>query len=370
MATKNKRDYYEVLGVSKSASQEDIKSAFRKLAMKWHPDRNKAPEAQDKFKEINEAYMVLSDPDKRNKYDRFGFDGMDFGDMGFSGGGFSSFADIFDMFFGGMDDMGFGGGGRSNGGGRRRRMSRGEDIEVTVQLTFPEVVSGVKKDIEYTRYEPCSVCEGTGADSKSGVQTCPTCRGTGQETRTTRSFLGLMQQVTTCSKCRGTGEIVTNPCKECKGRKVVPETHRTTVNIPPGVDEGMHLKVQGHGQIPSKDAVPGDLYVSIEVKPDKRFKREGYDVYSTLECDFAQLIKGCETTVDTVDGPVKVTIDPGTQSENQIRLRGKGIPTLESQGKSRGNHYITIRAKIPAYRELTGQQRQLIDQYIATLGHK
>ncbi|UYP45095.1 Chaperone protein DnaJ [Candidatus Lokiarchaeum ossiferum] len=357
-SNKNKRDYYEVLGIDKSASDADIKRAFRKLAMKWHPDKNKAPEAQEKFKEINEAYMVLSDGDKRAKYDRFGFNGLDFGEGGFSGGGFSSFSDIMDMFFGGMGGMG-GFGGRQSGG-RRRRQVHGEDIETTVSIDFMEAVFGVKKEIEYSRYEPCGTCDGKGGKN---VQKCTTCNGSGQETRTTRSLLGLMQQVVTCSRCNGSGEIVKTPCKVCKGRKVVSKKNKTSIDIPAGVDNDMHLKVQGHGQIPTKDAIPGDLYIRIRVKKDGRFNREGSDLFSDVNISFIEAIKGCETTIETVDGPKKIKIPAGTQPETTMRLRNKGIPDLNTRGKTRGNHFINIKITIPKYSDLSKDQKHLIDNY-------
>ncbi len=355
MATKNKRDYYDVLGTNKSASQSEIKKAFYKLAKTHHPDRGGDAE---KFKKINEAYMVLSNPDKRAKYDRFGFSGMDFGE-GFSGGGFSSFTDIFDMFFGGGGDI-FGGG-RS---GRRRRVVHGEDIEVKVKLSFKEGVFGIKKEIEYTRSEPCHQCDGLGALSRNDIRSCPTCGGSGQETRTVRSILGLMRQSVTCSQCNGTGEIIRKACPVCRGKKVVIKKNKTTVNIPAGVDSNMHLKVQGHGHIPTKDAIPGDLYLRIMVKKDRRFERDHYDIHSMVKCSFMQVIKGCELTIDTIDGPTKVKIAPGTEAESQLRLKNKGIPTLESRGQRRGDHFITVKVKIPKYSSLTKAQKNLIDELI------
>ncbi|MHA1612483.1 MAG: molecular chaperone DnaJ [Promethearchaeota archaeon] len=355
---KNKRDYYEVLGVQKSATPDDVKRAFRKLAMKWHPDRNKAPEAQDKFKEINEAYMVLSDADKREKYDRFGFNGLDINGSGFAGGGFSSFSDIMDMFFGGGGDM-FGG----RGGGRRRRRVRGEDVEITVKLTFKEMVSGVKKNLKYTRYEPCGHCDGKGGKD---IRTCPKCNGSGQETRTTRSILGLMQQVVTCSQCGGEGEVVGTPCPICNGRKAVPTKQEHSVGIPAGVEDGMHLKMQGQGHFPAVDAIPGDLYVLIRVKSDKRFVRKGNDVYSTIHCSFIQAIKGCEIAVDTVNGKTKIKIASGITPGTELRLRGKGIPVLNRKPR-RGDHYVRVEIAIPEYRKLTKKQKQLINDYETTL---
>ena len=358
MSKPTKRDYYKVLGVSKTASSDEIKRAFRKGAMKWHPDRNKAPEANDKFKEINESYMVLSDPDKRAKYDRFGFDGLDMGGGGFSGGGFSSFSDIMDMFFG----SGFGGGGGFGGqrSGRRRRQVHGEDIEKKITLQFSEAVFGVKKEIEYQRIEPCPTCEGRGG---TNIKTCSHCGGSGQTTHTTRTLLGLMQQRVQCSECRGSGEVVKHPCKSCRGRKVIKKKHKTTVNIPAGIDSNMHLKVPGHGEIPTKSAIPGDLYVGVRVIPDKRFEREGYNILSHVTISFLNAIRGCELTVDTIDGPTKIKIKPGTEPESQLRLRGKGIPTLESRGSKREDHYITIRVNIPRFSDLTKEQKGLMNKY-------
>lgn len=355
MASKNKRDYYEVLGIDKSTSQSEIKKAFYRLAKKHHPDRGGDAE---KFKEINEAYMVLQDPDKRAKYDRFGFSGADFGE-GFSGGGFSSFSDIFDMFFGG-DIFG---GGRSNGR-RRRRVVHGEDIEVKVKLSFKDAVFGIKKEISYSRSEPCHQCDGLGALSRNDIKSCPTCGGSGQETRTVRSILGLMRQAVTCSQCNGAGEIIRKACPVCRGKKVVIKKNKTTVNIPAGVDSNMHLKVQGHGHIPTKDAIPGDLYLRIMVKKDKRFERDRYDIHSIVKCSFANVIKGCEVNIDTIDGPIKVKIAPGTEPESQLRLKNKGIPTLESRGQRRGDHYVTVKINIPKYSSLNKAQKNLIDEFI------
>ncbi|QEE17684.1 molecular chaperone DnaJ [Promethearchaeum syntrophicum] len=358
MATKNKRDYYDVLGTNKSASQAEIKKAFYRLAKTHHPDRGGDAE---KFKEINEAYMVLSDADKRAKYDRFGFSGMDMGE-GFSGGGFSSFSDIFDMFFGGDIFGGMGGSGRN--GRSRRRVVHGEDIEVRVNLSFKEAVFGIKKEISYSRSEPCHQCDGLGALSRKDIKSCPTCGGSGQETRTVRSILGLMRQSVKCSQCNGTGEIIRKVCPVCKGNKVVTKKNKTSVNIPAGVDTNMHLKVQGHGHIPTKDAIPGDLYLRIMVKKDNRFERDRYDIHSVVKVNFAQVIKGCEVKINTIDGPIKIKIASGTEPESQLRLKNKGIPTLESRGQRRGDHFVTVKVNIPKYSSLNKSQKNLIDDYI------
>ncbi len=358
----NKRDYYEVLGVNREASKADIKKAFRKLAMKYHPDRNKAPDAQDKFKEINEAYMVLSEEDKRAKYDRFGFSGVDFDSEAFSGGGFSSFADIMDMFFG--DFGGFGGARSSRGGQRRQRRVRGENIEINITLSFKEAVFGVKKEVGYTRMEPCTKCEGKGG---KGVRTCPNCHGTGQETRTTRSVLGLMQQITTCSQCNGAGEVVSQPCPVCHGRKVEPIQHSTKIDIPAGVESNMALNVQGRGHLPNRNAIPGDLHVILTVEDDPRFERRGYDIYTEESISFINAIKGCELSIDSVDGKTKIKIPAGTQSGTRLRIRSKGIPTLESKGKRRGNHIVAINVEILDFGSLRSEQKEFINQYEKTL---
>ena len=358
MSKKNKRDYYEVLGVDRSASSDDIKKAFRKLAMVHHPDRGGDAE---KFKEINEAYMVLSDTDKRQKYDRFGFDAENFGE-GFSGGGFSSFSDIMDMFFG--DSFGFGGGG---GGSRRSRRRHGEDVEVTLNLSFMEAVFGVEKEISYDRYEPCGECNGRGALSSSDIKTCETCGGRGQVTRTTRSLLGLMQQVTQCPTCDGTGEMISKPCPACKGRKITPSHQKTKVKVPGGVDTNMVLKVSGRGHLPTQDAIPGDVLVILRVAPDPRFQRDEYDIYSEVEVDFPYLITGTKVMIETLDGKEELKIKPGTEPGTRRGLKNKGIPILNSRVNSRGNHIVTIRARVPKYSKLSREQKDLIDRYIKTL---
>jgi len=360
MSHKNKRDYYEVLGISRSASQDDIKRAFRQLAMKHHPDRGGDAE---KFKEINEAYQILSDENKRAQYDRFGFEAPGLG--GFEGQGFSSFSDIFDMFFG----SGFGGfGGRSGrSGARSTRRIQGEDVEVKVKVPFKEAVFGAEKTVEYKRYEPCSDCDGTGADDPNAVRTCSNCKGSGQETRTTRTVFGMATQVTECRQCGGTGQIITSKCRTCSGRKMIARDHRYKITIPAGIDSGVYLKAEGQGHLPAKDSIPGDLLIGIVVDEDQRFEREGYDIITENPVDFAVAIKGGEVLIETIDGPFKLRIDQGTSPDTLIRLKGKGIPTLESHGKQRGNHIVKIKVSLPRYNELSRDQKRLIDEYIATL---
>lgn len=354
-----KRDYYESLGVNKDATPEQIKQAFYRLAKQHHPDRGGDAE---KFKEINEAYQVLSDQQKRAQYDQFGFEGM--GDMptsGFSGQGFSFFDDLFGDLFGGLGGMG---GRRGRGGQQVRRQVRGEDIEATMNIDFKEAVYGVKREFQYERDTPCDECEGTGAEHGSGVENCPTCKGSGQVARTTRTPFGMMQQVGECSNCGGEGKIIKKKCSVCRGRKVVRSQEKVMISIPGGVDEGMHLKVQGHGQIPAKDAIPGDLFVKIHIKPDNRFERDGYDILTQFNCNFAQAIIGCETTIETIDGPAKIKIPAGTQSGDRIRLRDKGFMNLENSGRTRGSQIVTVRVDIPKYSDLTSEQKRIIDQFI------
>jgi molecular chaperone DnaJ len=268
-----------------------------------------------------------------------------------------------DMFFSGS---GFGGGfgGQSS---RRRRRVRGENIEYPVKITFLEAVFGVKKEIKYKRMEPCVKCDGKGG---KGVRTCTTCRGTGQETRTTRSILGLMQQIVTCSQCGGSGDVISQPCPVCKGRKVTAQSHTTKVSIPAGVESNMALNVQGRGHVPEANAIPGDLHVILRVKPDSRFERDGYDIHTSVDISFINAIKGCSVSIETVDGSIKIKIEPGTQANTQLRLRGKGIPTLESQGNRRGNHYVRVNVKIPDYSKIKKDQKTLINEYEALLLEK
>ncbi|MHA1727460.1 MAG: DnaJ C-terminal domain-containing protein [Promethearchaeota archaeon] len=349
----NKRDYYEVLGVDKNSKPDEIKRAFRKLAMKYHPDRGGD---ESKFKEIQEAYSVLSDNEKRSTYDRYGFDSPAF--EGFGGNGFSGFGDIFDMFFGGSGPFG---GGRGRGRGRRstqqRRTQYGEDVNVRVIVDLKEVVTGVKKEIEFKRYVPCSKCNGTGGTTK----TCDKCNGRGQIEQVRNSMLGRVMQVTTCPKCGGEGKIIKIKCDKCNGKKVVPEQKKITPNIPPGVETGQMLKIQGMGHIPSANAVPGDLLVTIKVKNNPDYKRDGTSIYSETKISFLQAIKGSRITIKTIDGNVKLKIPAGTQSGTEFRLKGKGLPPLK-QPKRRGHHYIRIEVENPSYESIPIEAQKLMDK--------
>lgn len=355
MSSKKKRDYYEVLGVAKNASLDEIKVAFRKLAMKYHPDRNKEPDAEEKFKEINEAYQVLSDDSKRKTYDQFGHEGLDGNIM--TGGGFDPFGDIFDMFFGGGRSKARRGGGRYT-----EQRVEGSDIDLEVTLNFSEVLNDVQKTVEYHREEPCPVCDGSGANRPQDVKKCTKCNGTGQMESRGRTPFGVFTQVTTCDTCRGSGQMITDPCKKCRGTKTIIQRKSIKITIPAGVASGMNMRVDGQGNIPTKNAIPGDLYVRIKVKPHEYFKREENNVVSDLMIDVPLAIFGGELSVPTVDGRVKIKIPAGTQHGTELRIRGKGLPILNSRGKSRGDHYIIVKIQIPRPDELSKEHLALYEQ--------
>lgn len=345
----NKRDYYDVLGIAKNATEDEIKSAFKKMAIKYHPDRNKDPDATEKFKEINEAYQILSNKEKRELYDRFGHAGLEGNPMGQGFSGMDPFTDIFDMFFGG------GMGGRRQRGGFQEQRQQGEDIELQIELSFEEAVKGCEKNIEYHHYEPCPECNGLGALNASDIDKCSVCNGSGQRVVQQRTVFGVMQQVTTCNNCRGTGQIIRNPCPKCFGKKMVLVLQKTLVKLPGGVDTGMRMRVDGHGHYPSRNAIPGDLFVEVRVKPHKVFQRdENNNIILNITIDVPLAIFGGEMTVPTIDGPVSIKIPPGTSSGTELRLRGKGIPSLERRGKDRGDQYVHVNVKIPKPEELSG----------------
>ena len=350
-----KRDYYEVLGLQKGASADDIKSAYRKAALKWHPDRwvsgtdEEKKTAEEKFKEASEAYSVLSDPDKKAKYDQFGFAGV--GDTSGSQNwaqDFGSLDDLLKNIFGG-GGFSFGGssfGGGSPFGGRSQRSSgsrvvRGNDLGVKVRLTLEEIASGCEKTITVERNRPCPACGGKGTTNASDVKICPTCKGTGQVV--TGSF--IFTQTTTCPNCKGSGKIVTNPCSQCHGTGVVKVRENVTVKIPEGVEDGMQLTVQGGGDTGPMGGVNGDLYVTIEEIPHALFKREGQNLFYTKVIRVTDAILGCEITVPCLDGPQTVKLPAGTQSGTVQKLRGKGLPSVNGYGK--GDLYIKILIWVP-----------------------
>ncbi|MEX2379738.1 MAG: molecular chaperone DnaJ [Vicingaceae bacterium] len=357
-----KRDYYEVLGVDKNAAAADIKKAYRKLALKYHPDKNPDDkEAESKFKEAAEAYEVLSNPDKKAKYDRFGHAGMGgaAGGGGFSGGGmnmddiFSQFGDIFGGGFGG-----FGGFSGQGGGGGRRRANRGSNIRVKVNLTLKDIVNGVEKKIKVKKYVKCNTCSGSGAEGGSGFDTCDTCRGTGQVTRVTNTFLGQMQTASTCPKCGGEGKIITNKCNNCHGDGIVKDEETIELKVPAGVEGGMQLSVSGKGNMGARNGVPGDLIVLVEEEEHPELKRDGNNILYDLYVSFADAILGTEVVVPTVNGKAKIKIDAGTQGGKVLRLRNKGIPDIN--GYRSGDQLVNINIWTP--QKLNKEEKEMVEK--------
>ena len=355
------KDYYAALGLEKGASEEEIKKAFRKLAIKYHPDKNQGnKEAEDKFKEINEAYQVLSDPDKKAKYDMYGtvdFDGSGFGSGGFGGFDFSDmggFGDIFESFFGG-----------GGGGGRRRNgPQRGSDLEYTINLTFEEAVFGVEKEISIDRSENCETCKGSGAKEGTSKKTCPTCNGQGQVRVQRQTPLGNFVSTSTCNTCGGTGTVIEEPCTACHGRGHARKTRKIKVTIPAGVDTGNVMPLRGQGNHGTNDGPPGDLYVRINVAPSKKFVRKGNDIYIDTHISMGKAALGTEITVATVDGDVKYTVPAGTQSGTLFRLKGKGIPRVNSSG--RGDQYVKVIVDIP--KTLNEKQKDALKAFMEACG--
>lgn len=352
-----KRDYYEVLGVSKSASAEAVKKALRKLAKQYHPDLNPDnKEAEVKFKEAGEAYEVLSDPDKKQRYDQFGHAGVD-PNFGAGGGGFGGFdggfdfGDIFEGFFGG----GFGG----RGGARRNAPKPGSNLETGVTVTFEEAAFGCEKEIHIYRTEFCPGCEGSGAKSGSEVVTCSTCGGSGQVRSTQRTILGNMSTVTTCPTCSGKGKIVKDPCDTCKGKGKIRKSRTIKVNIPAGIDHGQSISLSGQGNVGDLGAPVGNLFVTVSVSPHDIFVRNNYDVMSEVPITFVQAALGAELEVPTLDGKVKYTIPEGTQTGTVFRLKGKGIPMLRRSG--RGDQYVKVVVETPTH--LSQKQKDLLREF-------
>ena len=350
-----KKDYYEILGVDRDASQKEIKKAYRKLAKKYHPDMNKDdPDTSDKFKEISEAYEILSDPDKRERYDRYGHSGIndnDFNFDDFAQGGFGGFDDIFDMFFGGR-------------GGRRRGPRKGSDLQYRLEITFEEAAFGAKKEITIPRTETCQTCGGNGAKPGTDVKTCPKCNGSGQMRVSQRTPFGQFTQTKTCDRCGGSGKIVKTPCPDCNGTGKQRRHRNLTVNIPEGVDNGTRLRMTGEGEAGDKGAPSGDLYIIIKVKEHDIFDRKGDDIYCEVPVNFVQATLGDEIKVPTLDGKVKFTIPEGTQPGTTFRLKNKGIPHLNGHG--RGDEYIKTKVVIPKH--LSQEQKDLLKEFAELSG--
>ncbi len=368
MATK--RDYYEILGVDKKASADDIKSAYRKLAMQYHPDKNKSPDAEEKFKEISESYAVLSDQGKRQQYDQFGHAGIDqrysqedifrgadfedlFRDIGMGGRGRGS-GSIFDIFFGG------------GGGARREGPSRGSDLLYELAINLEDAAKGKAVELEIPRTENCDVCHGSGAKPGTSPKTCSTCRGSGQVNRTQNTPFGRFMTTSTCGTCRGEGKIIDSPCTTCHGSGTVQKRRKIEVKIPPGVDTGSRLRVSGEGEAGGKSGPPGDLYVEINVRPHNIFTRNENDLLMEATISFTQAALGDEIIVPTLDGKAEMKIPPGTQNSQVFRLKGKGIPGLHISGK--GDQLVKIKVEVPT--KLTDRQKELLREFAQIGGER
>ena len=362
----SKRDYYEVLGVSKSATQEEIKKAYRKQALKYHPDKNPGDtEAEAKFKEAAEAYEILSNQDKRSRYDRFGHAGVGGAASGGGFGGGMSMEDIFENFgdiFGSAFGGGFGGfsgfGGFGGSRQRGRRVNKGSNLRVKVTLTLKDIAHGVNKKIKVNKFIACDACGGTGAKDSSSYSTCSTCHGTGQVTKVTSTFLGQMQTTQTCHVWGGEGKIITNKCTKCHGEGIVKDAEVISLDIPAGVAEGMQLSVSGKGNAARRGGVNGDLIVLIQEEKHPDLVRDGNDLIYGLYLNFAEAAMGAPVEIPTVDGKVKIKIDPGTQPGKILRLRGKGLPEVNGYGK--GDLLVNINVWVP--KTLSKEEQKLIEQ--------
>jgi len=354
-----KRNYYEILGVPKNAPKDVIKDAYRKLALQYHPDRNKSPEAEEKFKEISEAYAVLSDDGKRQQYDTLGEPGFDqrysredifrgadfdsiFRDMGVSSG----FGDLFNVFFGGRDFE------------ERQEVIRGRDLRYEVNITLEEAANGVEKEIDIPRIERCEVCGGSGAAPGTSVQTCPKCKGSGKVQNKSRSGLGTFVQVVPCSACKGRGQIIVSPCRNCKGKGRVKRERKITVKIPVGITEGYQLRLEGQGEAPTGEGPSGDLYILIHMVPHRYFIRDGDNLLYNLCINIPQAALGAEVTIPAIEGKANLRIHPGTQSGQILRVKGRGMPRIGGYG--RGDLRVRVNVVVPE--KLTQRQRALLEE--------
>jgi molecular chaperone DnaJ len=363
-----KRDYYEILEVSKNATPEEIKKAYRKQALKFHPDKNPDKAAEDKFKEAAEAYEVLSDPQKRSRYDQFGHAGV----SGAAGGGFSGHGmtveDIFSQFgdifgdFGGFGGFGFGG----SRGQSSRRVNKGSNLRIKVILDLSEIAKGVEKKLKVNKYIVCETCGGTGAKGSSGYKTCSTCRGSGHVTRITNTLLGQMQSTSACPDCNGEGKIIKEKCPTCRGEGIIKGQEIIKINIPAGVAEGMQLNVAGKGNAAFRGGINGDLLVLIEEQQHPDLVRDGNDLLYHLYISFPQAALGSTVEVPTVEGHVKIKIEPGTQPGKILRLRGKGLPEVNGYGK--GDLLVSINVWVP--KELSKEEQKSIEKYNDSVNFK
>ena len=344
------RDYYDILGVGRAVGEEDIRRAFRKKAMEFHPDRNKSSDAEEKFKEVNEAYQVLSDPNKKAQYDQFGKAGV--GANGGSGQpfdgfeGFGGFGDIFDSFFG-------------NGPGRRSRAQRGSDLQHRVVLSFEESVFGTEREVDLTRLEDCATCSGVGNEPGTSLETCSTCKGNGQVRRAQRSVFGQFTQVTTCSSCQGRGSIIKTTCSNCRGGGKERKTRKIEVNIPAGVEAGMQVRLTGEGDVGNEGGGTGNLYVYIDVQEHQYFDRDGSDLTYVLPVNIAEAALGVHKSIPTLDGEDEdLNLPQGTQPGSEFRIKGKGVPHLH--GSRRGDLLVTIDVRVPG--SLDNRQQELLKE--------
>jgi molecular chaperone DnaJ len=358
MATNQKQDYYDVLGVGRNASPDEVKKAFRRLAMKYHPDRNKEPGAEARFKEVNEAYEVLSDPERRSMYDRFGHAAAQGGGAegfarGFDGFGFGGLGDIFDAFFGGAGQRG------------QRGPTRGADVRRSVTISFEEAVFGVEKEIEVQTAELCSVCNGLRAEPGTEPERCPQCNGSGEVRRVQQSIFGQFVNVAPCDRCRGDGRIVSHPCKNCRGVGREKRKRKLSVEIPGGVDSGSQMRLTGEGEIGNQGGPRGNLYLQINVKPHEIFRRDEDDLVLDLDLNFAQVALGDEIPVPTIDGePHSLRVPAGTQTGEMFVVRGKGVPHL--RGGGRGD--MIVRASVVTPKHLSKEQKDLLKQLADSMG--
>ena len=363
-----KKDFYELLGVNKDATDQEIKKAYRKLAMKYHPDKNAGnKEAEEKFKEINEAYEVLSDKEKRERYDRFGpeaYDSPGFGSGGFSGAGFD-FDDLFSDLFSGFGG-GFGGFSSRSSRNSAKMPRKGQDIRIKLTITFEESAFGVKKDIELPAEDNCQFCNGTGAKDGTSKEKCKTCNGEGMITKTVRTPLGTMMNQSVCPDCHGTGEKIIDKCTHCSGTGRIKDKKKISIDIPAGIADQNTLKIQGQGQAGYNGGPRGDLLVVITVKPHQMFKRDGYDVKLDMPITFVQAALGDEVEVPTLDGKVKYKIPEGTQSGTVFRLKGKGVHQLHS--KARGDQLIKVIVEVP--KSLSEKQKDALREYAKITGNE
>ena len=362
----DKRDYYEVLGLQKSASEDEIKKAYRRIAKECHPDLHPGDkEAEARFKEANEAYAILSDPEKKAKYDQFGFAGVDpnYGaGQGFTGD-FGDLGDIFGDIFSGFGFGGFGGGAGTRGAARSGPQ-RGDSLRVRLTIAFEEAAFGCQKEISISRVEACPDCAGTGAAPGTSTETCPDCAGSGTVRTQQRTAFGVFQSTGACSRCGGTGRIVKTPCQKCRGSGTVRNQKKLSVSIPAGIDDGTTISLRGQGNAGKNGGPAGDLLVTVQVRPSPVFQREGTNIYVTTDLSFVQAALGAEILVPTLDGDVSITVPEGTQTGSVFRLRGKGVPSM--RGGSRGDEYVTVNLQTP--RNLNTRQKELLHELADSLG--